>query len=162
MWCRRVERRLGAYLDGELSHSDVAEVKSHLSGCDACRQRLETLHRLQTVLGGLAAPAVPEGFALDVVARVRRDLRPSTFAKKPAFAMRPWPSLARAAALTAAVLLGLYLGIASATAGSKMEVTPSAGSAEDPSVSLYAESFDLLPESSPAAQYFALLNEKGR
>lgn len=162
MWCRRVEYRLGAYLDGELSQADAAEVKSHLSRCDECRQRLDTFQRLQTVLGGLATPGVPEDFALQVVAKVRRDLRPSRFANEPALAMRPWPALARAAAVAAAVLLGLYLGIASATAGSRREATPSAGSAEDPSVSLYAESFDLLPESSPAAQYFALLNEKER
>jgi len=162
MWCRRVDKRLGAYLDRELPPSKAAKVGAHLASCEACRHKYDSLRRLQALLAGLPDPAVPEDFVLRVLAQARRDLRPTSLAKKPAFAMRPWPSLAHAAALAAAVFLGLYLGIASATAGSKMEATPTANSGKNLSESLYAESFDLLPEGSPAAQYLALLNEKGR
>jgi len=161
MWCRRVEKRIGAYLDGELPPSKAAKVGAHLASCEACRHKHDSLRRMQALLAGLQAPAVPEDFVLRVLAEARRDLRPTSLAREPAFAVSPWPSLANAAALAAAVLLGLYLGLASATAGSNMEATPPADSAESLSASLYAESFDLLPEGSPAAQYLALLNEKG-
>ena len=162
MRCGKAQKRLGTYMDGALQQSGAAEVEGHLARCEACKQKLETLQRLQALLGGLAAPPVPEGFAFRVVAQARKNSRPSSLTKEPFPTMRLWLPVARAAALAAAALLGLYVGLTSATARQQTDSALSANPGEKISGSLYAESFDLLPESSPAAQYFALLNEKGR
>jgi len=69
MRCRRVQHRLGRYLDGELSPEAAGQVRRHLEGCPRCRSELEGLSRLGALLGGVEGAAqVPEGFA----ARVRR------------------------------------------------------------------------------------------
>ena len=162
MRCGRIEKRLGAYLDGALPQSRAAEVEGHLARCEACRRRLEALQGLQALLGGFTTPPVPEGFALRVVAQARRDSRRSSLANEPCPTMRLWLPVARATALAAAALLGLYVGLTSATARQQTDSALSANPGEKVSESLYAESFDLLPEGSPAAQYLVLLNEKGR
>jgi len=43
MRCRRVQRRLSAFLDGELSEKMAAQIAEHLSGCPHCQQEAESL-----------------------------------------------------------------------------------------------------------------------
>lgn len=47
MNCRAVQKRLVAYHDGELSPSESARVREHLSTCLVCRRESQDLHRLQ-------------------------------------------------------------------------------------------------------------------
>lgn len=45
MDCRRVRRRLVAYLDDELAPGEIVRVDDHLATCEACRQQLAALDR---------------------------------------------------------------------------------------------------------------------
>jgi anti-sigma factor RsiW len=162
MRCVKVATMLSAYLDGELTPSDAGGVEAHLDGCKACRQRLDSLRRLQDLLAELPAPAVPGGFTLRVVAEVRTGTRFSAPHRARSTVRRYGLPVARAAAMAAVMLLGIYLGVTSATMGSKEEAKAFEDSGQELSAALYAESFDLLPKDSLAAQYLAPLEEKGR
>jgi len=50
MKCRRVERNLSAYLDGELPAEESLRVGEHLKACSRCRRRFEELTRVETIL----------------------------------------------------------------------------------------------------------------
>jgi anti-sigma factor RsiW len=58
--CWLIQRRLGAYQDGELGPSARTKTAAHLTRCDACARELETLERLRTELRGVAIPEPPE------------------------------------------------------------------------------------------------------
>ena len=45
---QRVEERLSAYLDGELSPKEQAWVEKHLAQCADCAQNLRTLREFST------------------------------------------------------------------------------------------------------------------
>lgn len=55
----RLERQLSAYLDGELSADDAAEVRLHLSQCPRCQREVERLQVLKQVLGALPERDAP-------------------------------------------------------------------------------------------------------
>jgi anti-sigma factor RsiW len=62
-WERQREQ-LSAYLDGELSAAERAEIARHLPTCAECRGELAGLRRVRTLLGALPAPALPRSFTL--------------------------------------------------------------------------------------------------
>jgi len=53
MKCRRVQRKLSAYQDGELAPLEQEELGRHLQICRACREEYEQLERVWQTLGGL-------------------------------------------------------------------------------------------------------------
>ena len=63
MNCERTTELLNAYLDGELSPDQRAQVAEHLSGCAACAEALAGLEGVNRAIGTLDAATVPEGFA---------------------------------------------------------------------------------------------------
>lgn len=56
--------RLSAYLDGELSAEERANLEAHLSGCAECARELAALRQTKALLGALPAPALPRSFSL--------------------------------------------------------------------------------------------------
>ncbi|MGH7775486.1 MAG: zf-HC2 domain-containing protein [Candidatus Binatia bacterium] len=50
MDCEVVKRSLGAWLDGEMSHSEAGEIRGHLQECPLCLGEKTQLERLQTSL----------------------------------------------------------------------------------------------------------------
>lgn len=69
--CVRDRKRLGAYLDGELSGRDRASVERHLEVCDQCRAVLSGLKELEPLLVAHEAPPVPLGLTARVMAAAR-------------------------------------------------------------------------------------------
>jgi len=65
---------LNAYLDGELKEGQVQQVEAHLVECKACREELESLARLSSLLHEVPAPEFtpPERFAAQVNLRLPR------------------------------------------------------------------------------------------
>jgi anti-sigma factor RsiW len=51
-----VSEWLGAYLDGELRGRRLHQVEEHLTACDACREELEELRGLSTLLQEVTVP----------------------------------------------------------------------------------------------------------
>lgn len=63
---------LNAYLDSELKGSQLQQVEAHLVKCDVCRDELESLARLASLLHEVPAPEFtpPERFAAQVNLRL--------------------------------------------------------------------------------------------
>ena len=75
MNCRSVRKHLSAFADGELPGFRRRAVASHLEECPACRTSLSSLHDVDRILQEDAAPPVPEGFCIRVLARAARTER---------------------------------------------------------------------------------------
>src|SRR5262245_38749119 len=69
-WERQREQ-LSAYIDGELSAAERAELQRHISGCAECQEALGELRRVHDLLAALPAPKAPRSFALPL--DTRRD-----------------------------------------------------------------------------------------
>jgi hypothetical protein len=75
---RYVDRRLSAYVDGELAHRQRARVESHLARCQECRASLRSLRWTKELLHHAPAVRVPRSFVVreaDVARRRRRVVR---------------------------------------------------------------------------------------
>ena len=71
--CMSVRRKLGAYHDGELGVEAQLSVRAHLSGCDACTNRLDKL----AAIGELVRRGAVTGFPW---AEVPEQMEPAEYA----------------------------------------------------------------------------------
>ncbi len=69
--CRKYRKRLGAYLDGELSKRKRTSLERHLVKCNSCRTVLDSLRQLETDLLSLNVPAIPDDLTLRILAEAR-------------------------------------------------------------------------------------------
>jgi anti-sigma factor (TIGR02949 family) len=112
MNCKQVQRRLNAYLDGELPAEMRQTLEAHLDGCSACAHEWAAHQKLRQLLDEPPTATVPEGFARLVRERasrhavsVRRRATPEVW--------RAYPIPVRAAAmlaLGAGLLVGGLMG----------------------------------------------------
>lgn len=113
---------LGAYYDGELGVRRLQHVEGHLAQCGACRQELESVHRLGRLLREhpkAEAPTPPQRFVAEVGLRLprRADRSPGQKALETGWKLVPAVLLGGLAfvqalfILTAVLLLGLRLGL---------------------------------------------------
>ncbi|HEY7975335.1 MAG TPA: zf-HC2 domain-containing protein, partial [Ktedonobacterales bacterium] len=51
--------RLSAYLDGELTDSELAALETHLPTCEQCQRELAALRQTRALLRALPTPALP-------------------------------------------------------------------------------------------------------
>lgn len=58
MSCKSIQSKLSAYLDGEMSGTDMLNTRAHINQCQECQLELEYLKSIQMVLRGM--PAAPE------------------------------------------------------------------------------------------------------
>jgi anti-sigma factor RsiW len=91
---------LHAYLDGELTPAERAQLETHIAECPACRTRLEEERALVARAGQLLSLAQP----------VERPAPPMHQLRRPRLAWRLRVPLAWAASVVLAVGLGYYLG----------------------------------------------------
>jgi anti-sigma factor RsiW len=61
--CRKIRRRLSAYLDGELDAASAKSVAGHLHQCVACRQMVADFRGVDTLVRGLPELDVSPEFA---------------------------------------------------------------------------------------------------
>ena len=95
--------RLSAFLDGELSATDRAQVESHLRECPACAQELEELAAVDAFAREVPVQA-PDGYFEALPARVRARVRRPARIPRPAL----W-AVAAAAAVMAVVVTPVVL-----------------------------------------------------
>lgn len=88
---RAIERRLSAYLDGELSPKDVAAIEARLAIDPVAAAYLEDL---QLLSNGLACDEVDRRAAQSIRAQLRSKLRQPTPARGRSLRRWAWPSLA--------------------------------------------------------------------
>lgn len=106
MSAHRLQQQLSAYLDGELTPDEMAEVRRHLTDCQACQEELDGLRATKTMLAGLKQPELPTDFAAGLWARIERPQQ-QAWASPLAWFRRP--ALAVAAVALALVLVGVPL-----------------------------------------------------
>jgi len=100
----RIEQQLSAYLDAELPPDEMAEVRLHLVECASCQAELEDLRAAKHLLGRLAPPDLPHGFARDLWGRVERQT-PRRWIWWPVWG--PRPAMALAAVALALILVAV-------------------------------------------------------
>lgn len=102
----RIEQQLSAYLDGELTPDEMAEVRHHLERSEELRRALGELQETKMLLGRLRAPELPRAFEVDLRARIDAP------APWRVFGWLPRPAVALATIVLAVILVGtsLFLG----------------------------------------------------
>ncbi|MBI3931905.1 MAG: zf-HC2 domain-containing protein [Acidobacteria bacterium] len=111
MSCRRVVRRLSAYLDGDLPAVEARAVAAHLGGCPECSARWRSLQGAVAKLGALPRLTPSEAVVARVMDRLEVESRGPGLALlfRPFWAARPLilPSLVPAALVLVSVLAGI-------------------------------------------------------
>lgn len=109
--CAPFERRLEAYLDGDLPGAESERVAHHLADCESCRGELELARSVRLELRSLPSHDAPERLIERVLSAARSEADRSI--RSPSRSARAWwpdgwhpaPVAALAAALVAAVAL---------------------------------------------------------
>ena len=99
--CEEFAPLLSAFVDGELTEEERAEVLAHVSECEECRRLLGELTALHAALGELEDEDVPEGFTEGVMAAVRAEKAAAKPQAKKRSAWRRWMPMAACAAIVA-------------------------------------------------------------
>ena len=99
--CEEFAPLLSAFVDGELTEEERAEVLAHVSECEECRRLLGELTALHAALGELENEDVPEGFTESVMAAVRAEKAAKKPQAKKRSAWRRWMPMAACAAIIA-------------------------------------------------------------
>jgi len=71
--CAKYEDRLSAYMDGQLSPEEMAEVASHLEQCPSCSALLEKMRKLEEIGEGVM-PDFDEALMADLSARIEAGI----------------------------------------------------------------------------------------
>ncbi len=67
----KIQRNLSAYKDGELDEDLRDQVSRHIEACDACREELMKLDRIDSLVRGLPELVIPGSFASEIIARTQ-------------------------------------------------------------------------------------------
>jgi len=127
MNCQRMEKNLIAYLDGKASASERRKVEAHLAECGDCRERAEQFRLLFGVLDEWPAPPPSAGFDANVLAHVAQAPGRSGFW---AWLLPSLPSPRAAFALTAVVLLSVWLSSMRPSRPAQVVVAQGSGEAD--------------------------------
>ena len=113
--CQEFEAELSALLDDELSPERAALLRTHIASCERCRAQLAQLARLDSLLAGAPAPAVPASLRarLDVRLAAANGSGPGVRVSVSRAPRRAWRGRSAAAAAAIAAGLALYLAVAS-------------------------------------------------
>lgn len=112
-WERQREQ-LSAYIDGELSAAERAELERHIPGCPECQEALGELRRVHDLLAALPMPKAPRSFALPLDARL--PARPAQSPSRQVTARRSRAGLVQWAGAIAATI-GLFLLLSGVVTG---------------------------------------------
>lgn len=115
MDCKTVRSLLVPYLDGELAKAQVSWIDAHLAGCECCSAIRNRLEAQSEKLAALPPPAMPDGLARDLFARMDAELDAEldqlTHVPVPSSPVRPQPApvLSRMSVVAYATVLGAAL-----------------------------------------------------
>ena len=99
--CEEFAPLLSAFVDGELTEEERAEVLAHVSECEKCRRLLGELTALHAAFGELEDEDVPAGFTEGVMAAVRAEKAAKKPQVKKRSTWRRWMPMAACAAIVA-------------------------------------------------------------
>lgn len=144
MRCTFAQKRMSAYLDGELDTAAGERLAVHLETCERCRERCADLKRLQSLFARADRYSAPAGFSWRVAAAIRS----ADAARSPHFTVT-MSQAARVFALTAVVVIGVASGSFLASVSAPVQ-------AVNPAALLSLDIFAAAPPDSPGGVYLAL------
>ena len=110
MKCRRVQKRLSAYQDGELGSAEQFRIEAHLADCPECREKYQEFQRIWDALDDLPDIQPTPGFYL----RLRKKISATDeyrFVPRLRQILQIFPSpLAMVTLLLVGLVMGTYLG----------------------------------------------------
>jgi anti-sigma factor RsiW len=110
MHCRRVQRRLSIYQDGELQPAQRERIRVHLEGCPACREKYDELEQVWQGLGEQPGIQPTPGFYARLVQRIEGRQKVGLI-ERLRWALHPLPAaLPSPAVLILGILVGMYMG----------------------------------------------------
>lgn len=62
MNCQRVQMKLSAFVDGELTGVESLEIRDHLNRCTTCQRELRSVQQVKALLSEMVAPEPRPGF----------------------------------------------------------------------------------------------------
>lgn len=151
--CEEFAPLLSAFVDGELTEEERAEVLAHVSECEKCRRLLSELTALHAALGELEDEDVPAGFTEGVMAAVCAEKAAKKPQTKKRSAWRRWMPMAACAAIVA-----LAAAVTIPRTAMKQEANdtaPAAPAAQEDQVmfSMAAPPSDPLPDTDAEVEY---------
>ena len=150
--CEEFAPLLSAFVDGELTEEERAEVLAHVSECEKCRRLLGELTALHAALGELEDEDVPAGFTEGVMAAVRAEKAAKKPQTKKRSAWRRWRPMAACAAIVA-----LAAAVTIPRTAMKQEANDAAPAApaaqEDQAMFSMAPPSDPLPDTDAEVEY---------
>ena len=151
--CEEFAPLLSAFVDGELTEEERAEVLAHVSECEKCRRLLGELTALHAALGELEDEDVPAGFTEGVMAAMRAEKAAKKPQTKKRSAWRRWMPMAACAAIVA-----LAAAVTIPRTAMKQEANdtaPAAPAAQEDQVmfSMAAPPSDPLPDTDAEVEY---------
>ena len=153
MKCKKVRRKLVAYLDGELKEKQNFLIEEHLSKCAECRKEVDLLSRTFYFLKNQEHPKLPEDFEANLWRRIysqeKRQVTPQVL-RRPVYLIL---SAAVAAALIIGVVLGNFLGKVIPSQNVNLEE-------EEYLTSIGLDNFQDLPPGSLPQVYFNLATQQ--
>ncbi len=129
--CEDFLELLDSFLDGELPPDQMLRVQAHLDACPACRDYVDGALTLRAAFPSVEDADVPEGFAENVMERVRASaLKPAALHR------RRWMSAVAALAACCAIVILLRFGPVGMSGGlaentARMEDTAESAVCED-------------------------------
>lgn len=129
--CEDFLELLDSFLDGELPPDQMLRVQAHLDACPACRDYVDGALTLRAAFPSVGDTDVPEGFAENVMERVR-----ASTPKPAALHRRRWMSAVAALAACCAIVILLRFGPVGMSGGlaentARMEDTAESAVCED-------------------------------
>ena len=153
MKCEQVQRRISAFLDGELSKKQASRISEHISGCPHCQQEVESMTAAWEQLGEMHEVDPSPHFWIKLNARiVQVEERRFSLEKVRGFLDR----LLVPATVVVASVVGLWIG------GALYDVQR----VDEPEVweqvtaSLYLDVLDDFPAHSIGSDYVQLLSDQ--
>ena len=73
MTCTDREKKLPAYLEGELSPGELEEIRTHLAACETCRRALADLKTTDRLVQGLPEVEPPPWLKQQIMTQVRQE-----------------------------------------------------------------------------------------
>ena len=117
MRCKKAQRKLDAYLGGELAEKERTRLEEHFASCAECARALERARELHRTLHDKATPPLPDGFHARLMARAREQAEERSWGKRilrpfgRAAAMPAGMRVAIAAAVMVAFGIGVVIGL---------------------------------------------------
>ncbi|MBU0567406.1 zf-HC2 domain-containing protein [bacterium] len=135
MKCKRVQRRLSAFLDRELKEREEKEIKTHLPGCSSCSKELKEMSSAWNLLLELKPVESPAYLIQRTIAEITTARGKVSWWQE--ILLRPAPVLAT---IALGILIGGLLGQSFYSNNNYL--------GEEFASSIYLDSFEEFPEGS--------------